>query len=104
MGALLARLALAVGLTAMLAVLALEAHGLTPAKGEVLVTGATTDRFVVTCNGRALPLLQNAYMVTHPPSLYTGFVGMSIPFAFGLAALISLVPLPWKDIGRALRF
>ena len=28
-------------------------------------------------------------MVTHPPSLYTGFVGMSIPFAFGLAALIS---------------
>jgi cytochrome c-type biogenesis protein CcmF len=35
------------------------------------------------------PLLQNAYMVVHPPSLYTGFVGMSIPFAFGLAALIS---------------
>ena len=35
------------------------------------------------------PLLQNAYMVTPPPSLYTGFVGMSIPFAFGLAALIS---------------
>ncbi len=35
------------------------------------------------------PLLQNAYMVTHPPSLYTGFVGMSIPFAFGMAALIS---------------
>ena len=35
------------------------------------------------------PLLQNAYMVTHPPSLYTGFVGMSIPFAFALAALIS---------------
>ena len=28
-------------------------------------------------------------MVVHPPSLYTGFVGMSIPFAFGLAALIS---------------
>jgi len=25
------------------------------------------------------PLLQNAYMVVHPPSLYTGFVGMSIP-------------------------
>jgi acrylyl-CoA reductase (NADPH) len=28
------------GLTSMLAVMALEAHGLTPAKGEVLVTGA----------------------------------------------------------------
>ncbi len=35
------------------------------------------------------PLLQNAYMVTHPPSLYTGFVGMSIPFAFGMGALMS---------------
>ncbi|HEY3354956.1 MAG TPA: cytochrome c-type biogenesis CcmF C-terminal domain-containing protein [Polyangia bacterium] len=41
-------------------------------------------------DGRGLnPLLQNAYMVTHPPSLYLGFVGMTIPFAFGMAALIS---------------
>jgi cytochrome c-type biogenesis protein CcmF len=40
--------------------------------------------------GRGLnPLLQNAYMVTHPPALYVGFVGMTIPFAFGLAALIT---------------
>src|SRR5213075_1812506 len=35
------------------------------------------------------PLLQNAYMAIHPPSLYTGFVGMTIPFAFGMAALIT---------------
>jgi hypothetical protein len=28
-------------------------------------------------------------MAIHPPSLYTGFVGMTIPFAFGLAALIT---------------
>ncbi len=41
-------------------------------------------------NGRGLnPLLQNAYMVIHPPALYIGFVGMTIPFAFGLAALIT---------------
>jgi cytochrome c-type biogenesis protein CcmF len=40
--------------------------------------------------GRGLnPLLQNPYMVIHPPSLYTGFVGMTIPFAFGMAALIT---------------
>ena len=42
--ALSARQAMAVGtagLTAMLAVMALEDHGLTPAKGEVLVTGAS---------------------------------------------------------------
>jgi cytochrome c-type biogenesis protein CcmF len=35
------------------------------------------------------PLLQSYWMVIHPPSLYTGFVGMTIPFAFGLAALIT---------------
>jgi cytochrome c-type biogenesis protein CcmF len=35
------------------------------------------------------PLLQNVYMVIHPPSLYIGLVGMTIPFAFGMAALIT---------------
>src|SRR6266699_5119685 len=35
------------------------------------------------------PLLQNVYMAIHPPSLYTGFVGMTIPFAFGIAALVT---------------
>src|SRR3954453_7316607 len=35
------------------------------------------------------PLLQNAYMAIHPPSLYTGFVAMTIPYAFGMAALIT---------------
>ena len=33
------------------------------------------------------PLLQNFYMAIHPPSLYVGFVAMTIPFAFGIAAL-----------------
>jgi cytochrome c-type biogenesis protein CcmF len=35
------------------------------------------------------PLLQNFYMIIHPPSLYTGFVGCSVPFAFAIAALVS---------------
>ncbi|MEX2273383.1 MAG: cytochrome c-type biogenesis CcmF C-terminal domain-containing protein [Vicinamibacterales bacterium] len=40
--------------------------------------------------GRGLnPLLQNFYMAIHPPLLYLGFVGMTIPFAFGIAALAS---------------
>ena len=39
-------------------------------------------------DGRGLnPLLQNPYMVIHPPSLYTGLVAMTVPFAFGIAAL-----------------
>ncbi len=41
-------------------------------------------------DGRGLnPLLQNPYMVIHPPSLYIGLVGMTIPYAFGMAALIT---------------
>jgi cytochrome c-type biogenesis protein CcmF len=44
----------------------------------------------VPLDGRGLnPLLQNPYMAIHPPSLYTGFVGMTIPFAFAMAALIT---------------
>src|SRR5687767_12019452 len=35
------------------------------------------------------PLLQNFYMAIHPPTLYVGFVAMTIPFAFGMAALIT---------------
>jgi len=35
------------------------------------------------------PLLQNPEMVFHPPSLYIGFVGYTVPFAFALAALIT---------------
>jgi cytochrome c-type biogenesis protein CcmF len=35
------------------------------------------------------PLLQNYWMVIHPPSLYIGFVAATIPFAFGMGALAS---------------
>jgi cytochrome c-type biogenesis protein CcmF len=35
------------------------------------------------------PLLQNFYMAIHPPSLYVGFVAMTIPYAFGIAALVT---------------
>jgi cytochrome c-type biogenesis protein CcmF len=35
------------------------------------------------------PLLQNFYMAIHPPSMYVGFVAMTIPFAFGIAALVT---------------
>jgi len=35
------------------------------------------------------PLLQDPYMVIHPPMLYLGFVGFAVPFAFAMAALIT---------------
>jgi cytochrome c-type biogenesis protein CcmF len=35
------------------------------------------------------PSLQNTYMLAHPPLLYLGYVGLTIPFAFAMAALAS---------------
>jgi cytochrome c-type biogenesis protein CcmF len=34
------------------------------------------------------PLLENPWMVIHPPTLFLGFAGLTVPFAFALAALI----------------
>ncbi|MCK6549491.1 heme lyase CcmF/NrfE family subunit [Myxococcota bacterium] len=48
---------------------------------ETFLTTAPTD-------GRGLnPLLQNPYMVTHPPTLYLGYIGWTIPFCFAIGAL-----------------
>ena len=38
------------------------------------------------------PSLQNPYMMAHPPMLYLGYVGLTIPFAFAMAALASKRP------------
>ena len=47
------------------------------------------------------PLLQSPGMMIHPPLLYSGFVGFSIPFAFALAALISgRLDEPWFTATR----
>ena len=35
------------------------------------------------------PSLQNPYMLAHPPMLYLGYVGLTIPFAFAMGALLS---------------
>src|SRR6266850_6332977 len=35
------------------------------------------------------PSLQNPYMLAHPPLLYLGYVGLTIPFAFAMGALLS---------------
>ena len=49
----------------------------------------TKADFVI-LNGNGLnPLLQNLTMAIHPPILYLGYVGFTIPFAYGIAALIS---------------
>ncbi|MCZ7665026.1 MAG: cytochrome c biogenesis protein CcsA [Thermoleophilia bacterium] len=45
---------------------------------------------VVPANGAGLnPMLENPGMVFHPVTTYLGYVGFSIPFAFGMGALIT---------------
>ncbi|MCI0691651.1 heme lyase CcmF/NrfE family subunit [candidate division KSB1 bacterium] len=44
----------------------------------------------VPMNGNGLnPLLQHPAMAAHPPLLYLGYVGMAVPLAFALGALLS---------------
>jgi len=45
---------------------------------------------VVPSDGNGLsPLLRHPGMIIHPPTLYLGFVGFTVPFTFAMAALIA---------------
>jgi cytochrome c-type biogenesis protein CcmF len=57
---------------------------------------------VVPADGFGLnPLLQYPEMVIHPPMLYLGYVGFSVPFAFALGALMMRYPgEKWIHITR----
>ena len=48
-----------------------------PATGALLTSAAMN------------PLLQTWAMLLHPPTLFIGYAGLAVPFAFGLAALIT---------------
>jgi cytochrome c-type biogenesis protein CcmF len=48
------------------------------------------DTQIAPVDGAGLnPSLQNPYMVAHPPMLYLGYVGLTVPFAFAMGALLS---------------
>ena len=48
------------------------------------------SQLIIPTDGRGLnPLLRHPGMVIHPPMLYLGFVSFVIPFAFGIAALVT---------------
>lgn len=56
----------------------------------VFLSNPFTRLFPIPPDGKDLnPLLQDPAMVMHPPMLYMGYVGFSIPFAFAMAALFS---------------
>jgi cytochrome c-type biogenesis protein CcmF len=72
----------------------------------LLVLGPTTPFETLAsppADGRGpLPLLQNhPLMAAHPPFLYLGFIGFTVPFAFGIAALATgRVSDAWMRITR----
>ncbi len=59
-------------------------------------------RMVELTNGQGLnPLLRYPEMVLHPPLLYLGYTGFTVPFAFVLAAMIRRTPAEqWMRITR----
>jgi cytochrome c-type biogenesis protein CcmF len=68
--------------------------------GHASAGGALT--VVAQADGRGLtPLLQYSEMVIHPPMLYLGYTGFTIPFAFAMAALLGRYPgEKWIHITR----
>jgi cytochrome c-type biogenesis protein CcmF len=56
----------------------------------LVVVSSPFDTQVAPADGAGLnPSLQNPYMMIHPPCLYLGYVGLTIPFAFAMGALLS---------------
>jgi cytochrome c-type biogenesis protein CcmF len=56
----------------------------------VFVTNPFETLNYVPLDGKGLnPMLQNPGMIFHPPTLFLGYVGFTIPFAFALAALFT---------------
>ncbi len=46
------------------------------------------------------PLLRHPGMIFHPPAMYLGYVGLAVPFAFALAALITRRIADWPAAAR----
>ncbi len=55
----------------------------------------------VPVDGRGLnPLLRHPGMIFHPPALYLGYVGLAVPFALALAALVTGRMKEWPKAAR----
>jgi cytochrome c-type biogenesis protein CcmF len=64
-----------------------------PFKALAIPGANGTMQLVARGDGNGLtPLLQYPEMVIHPPNLYSGYTGFTIPFAFALGALLARYP------------
>jgi cytochrome c-type biogenesis protein CcmF len=60
---------------------------------STIIENPFARNLVIPADGNGLnPLLRHPGMIIHPPMLYLGFVGFTIPYAFAMAALISNQP------------
>jgi cytochrome c-type biogenesis protein CcmF len=56
----------------------------------IFVTNPFTPTPVLQTEGFGLnPLLQNPFMVIHPPIVFMGYAGATVPFAYAIAALVT---------------
>ncbi|HJS70209.1 MAG TPA: cytochrome c biogenesis protein CcsA, partial [Gaiellaceae bacterium] len=56
----------------------------------LVVVASPFDTQAAPADGAGMnPSLQNPYMIAHPPMLYLGYVGLTVPFSFAMAALAS---------------
>lgn len=56
----------------------------------VLVTNPFAPTPILQSEGFGLnPLLQNPFMVIHPPIVFVGYAGVTVPFAYAVAALVT---------------
>ncbi len=56
----------------------------------VFITPPFEQNNIIPPDGNGLnPLLQNPGMVFHPPALYLGYVGFTVPFSYAMAALFN---------------
>ena len=55
----------------------------------VVVASPFTTQMAPPDGAGMTPSLQNPYMLAHPPLLYLGYVGLTVPFAFAIGALLS---------------
>ena len=79
--------AVAALMTVQLFFLLLNNFAASPFRLLAVETATGPQIFLPPDGGGLNPLLQHPAMVIHPPMLYLGFVGFTVPFAFAFAAL-----------------
>src|SRR5499427_2041799 len=64
-----------------------------PFKALAIANATGSLEYYTRADGNGLnPVLQYPEMIIHPPNLYSGYTGFTIPFAFALAALLARYP------------